>query len=295
MKTAAKPTTKALLWFRQYCKEIDDPRIRLIAAEDRWHYQALKMLKGQGLLDAGIEPGLLQRQIAVKLGVQLRELDEIARRLGEVQLIDPATYQPLDWDTEQFRSDSDPTAFERKRRQRELEKLKKQDLRKVTPLSRVTVTNVTRTETETETDKDLSSSSLKLDWSYLTGFDEHDRGLITEALGIAPAMKHQDVLDEFTGAWQKGVIKKAWADWFEGVCKNAAKDDFRVRHGRSIQADRRKKNAAAETERERLRALADAEARRNDPDLRARNNAAARKAREEVFGKRSGDHAFQSA
>jgi hypothetical protein len=90
-------------WFRLYSRIVDDEKLRLLAFEDRWHFVALCCLKSTGLLD---EPNseLKQRRVAVKLGVQLRELDEISRRLQAVSLID-GHLNPLAWDELQFRSD----------------------------------------------------------------------------------------------------------------------------------------------------------------------------------------------
>ena len=55
----------------------------------------------------------------MKLGVQLRELDEIKRRLEEVGLIDNR-WQPIAWDKRQFQSDHN--GAERVRRWRERKK-----------------------------------------------------------------------------------------------------------------------------------------------------------------------------
>ncbi|MBK6414090.1 hypothetical protein [Sphingopyxis sp.] len=100
----AKPVMGKLPWFRLYSRIIDDDKLRLLAFEDRWHFVAFCCLKSEGLTD---EPDseLRSRKIAVKLGVQLRELDEVARRLKEVGLIDE-TLSPTAWDELQYRSDS---------------------------------------------------------------------------------------------------------------------------------------------------------------------------------------------
>ena len=92
-----------LPWLRLYSDMVDNGKIRLLAFEDRWHFVALLCIKQQGILE--IKPGLLERNIAVKLGVQLRELDEVKRRLMEVELIDE-TWHPIGWDDHQFKSDS---------------------------------------------------------------------------------------------------------------------------------------------------------------------------------------------
>jgi len=106
-----------LQWFRLYHRIVDDEKLRLLAFEDRWHFVALCCLKGDGLLDTPND-SLRSRKIAVKLGVQLRELDEIGRRLQEVDLVD-ANLSPVAWDELQFRSDS---SQERVKRYREARK-----------------------------------------------------------------------------------------------------------------------------------------------------------------------------
>ena len=131
----------SLPWFRTYTRLIDDEKLKLLAFEDRWHFMALLCCKGQGILD---NPGdLMRRKVAVKLGLAVRELDEVARRLSEVGLIDAETLQPVSWDKLQFVSDSDPTRNERQARYRENAKRTGNALRNG---------HVARTDTETETD-----------------------------------------------------------------------------------------------------------------------------------------------
>ena len=91
-------------WLRLYHRIIDDEKVRLLAFEDRWHFVAVLCLKADGLMD---EPdgGLKWRKIAVKMGVQTRELDEIKRRLSEVGLVDENMH-PIAWDVLQYKSDS---------------------------------------------------------------------------------------------------------------------------------------------------------------------------------------------
>lgn len=136
----------AMQWFRLYSRIVDDEKLRLLAFEDRWHFVALCCLKSDGLLD---EPDteLRSRKIAVKLGVQIRELDEIARRLREVDLIDE-TLNPIAWQELQFRSDN---STERVKKYRQ-----KQQRNAATRLRNV---SVTVQETETETDKKEANAS----------------------------------------------------------------------------------------------------------------------------------------
>jgi len=136
-------------WFRMYTEAVDDEKLRLLAFEDRWHYVAILCLKGQGLLDDDSDPSLRMRKIAVKMGVQLRELDEIARRLAEVGLVDQDTLQPVKWDIRQFRSDS---SRERVAKHRENQR-NQQDSEVKRPCN-VTVTPPdTDTDTEADTEK----------------------------------------------------------------------------------------------------------------------------------------------
>lgn len=107
---------KKLPWFRAYAEMVDDEKLRLLAFEDRWHFVALLCLKGQGVLNN--DDPLMMRKVAVKLGIDARTLEDVARRLAEVGLIDQETLQPLNWDSRQMSSDTDPTNAERQRRYR---------------------------------------------------------------------------------------------------------------------------------------------------------------------------------
>lgn len=114
--------SKPLPWFRAYTEMMDDEKLRLLAFEDRWHFVAILCMKGAGILD---ESGpLLMRKAAVKMGLAVRELDEVARRLSEVGLIDKDTLQPLAWDARQMKSDS---SAERVQAYRQRQKQAKRD------------------------------------------------------------------------------------------------------------------------------------------------------------------------
>lgn len=131
-------------WFRMYTEAVDDEKLRLLAFEDRWHFVALLCCKGKGILDEG-EVGMVRRKVAVKLGLDLRELDEVARRLNEVGLIDATTLQPRAWSDRQFQSDS---STERVRAYRERRKRN----------GNVSVT-AQEADTDTDTEKTLSLPS----------------------------------------------------------------------------------------------------------------------------------------
>lgn len=102
-----------LPWLRLYTDMVDNEKIRLLAFEDRWHFIALLCCKQQGVLkDKDL---LLERKLSVKLGLQVRELDEVKRRLVEVKLIDDQ-WEPIGWNDHQCKSDS---STERTRKYRE--------------------------------------------------------------------------------------------------------------------------------------------------------------------------------
>src|SRR6056297_597836 len=142
-------------WFRMYTEAVDDEKLRLLAFEDRWHYVAILCCKSGGILDDGCDQSLLRRKVAVKMGVQIRELEEIARRLSEVGLIDQDTLQPVKWSDRQFESDS---SKDRMRRYRERQR--NQQLKEVKRNSDVTVT-VQETDTDTDTDKNRGKTAKR--------------------------------------------------------------------------------------------------------------------------------------
>ena len=126
-------------WFRLYHRMVDDEKLRLLAFEDRWHFVALCCLKGEGLLDTP-DDSLRSRKIAVKLGVQVRELEEIGRRLQEVGLVDQLL-NPIAWDELQYRSYN---SSERVKKYREKQKRN--------TAKRICNVSVTGQETDTDTD-----------------------------------------------------------------------------------------------------------------------------------------------
>ena len=141
--------SKKFPWFRLYTETVDDEKLRLLAFEDRWHFIALLCLKGQGLLDEG--GPLLMRKVAVKLGLDTRALEEVARRLAEVGLIDQNTFQPLAWDKRQMKSDS---SAERVKAFRERKKQVNKSNEKAPKTGGNGYCNVTVTAQDTDTDTD---------------------------------------------------------------------------------------------------------------------------------------------
>ena len=204
-----------LQWFRVYHRMIDDEKIRLIAFEDRWHFIAVCCLKADGLLDEP-DSAMKWRKIAVKMGVQARDLDEIKRRLFEVGLVDEAM-QPLAWDDLQYRSD---TSTERVRKYREKSKVTRDETRR-----NVSVT-VQETETDTESESDLSSlrSDRDRETTAVARVDQAAPNLFEQFWSIYPhKVGKRDAEKAFATALKRASI----ADIMNGLLRYAAKTDDR--------------------------------------------------------------------
>lgn len=132
-------------WFRLYTDIVDNHKVRMIAFEDRWHFVAIMACKSAGLLKG--EEQFIERALSVKLGLQLRELEELKRRLMDVNLID-FNWHPIGWDDRQYVSDS---SKERVQKYREKQRLSKKKV-EVKRYGNVTVT-VQDTDTDTEKEK----------------------------------------------------------------------------------------------------------------------------------------------
>jgi hypothetical protein len=110
------------------------------------------------------------RMIAIKLGIQVLDLEEVKRRLMDVGLIDDL-FQPVGWSKHQYLSD---TSAERVRKHRAA--------KKETPVKRFSNVTVTPPETETDTDTEtetevkhsveVSTASDKTKSCYSTEFEQ---------------------------------------------------------------------------------------------------------------------------
>lgn len=120
-------------WLKLYTEILDDPKIRLLAFEDRWHYVALLCCKAEGLQDE--RDGIWERLLRVKLGLAEVEFDSLKKRLIEVCLID-SNWNPTGWDKRQGAKDE--KGAERQRKYREKQK-KRNVTHNVTATSQVEV------------------------------------------------------------------------------------------------------------------------------------------------------------
>lgn len=142
----------ALPWFRMYAEFATDPVVQSLSFDDQRHFVMVLCLKCSGVLDREYETR--QARIVMlrrALGLDALAFDEAKRRLQAARLIG-ADWQPANWNKRQFLSDQDPTAAERKRRQRARHVGVTRDTNK----SHVSVTDESRppdTDTDTEQKK----------------------------------------------------------------------------------------------------------------------------------------------
>jgi len=189
----------SMQWFRLYHRMIDDDKLRLLAFEDRWHFVALCCLKADGLIDEE-EGSLRDRKIAVKLGVQVRELEEIGRRLQEVGLVDNRL-SPVAWDELQFKTDNSTARVQKYREKQQRNKVKR-------------LCNVSVTGQETETDTDIEPKG-----SCETGVSPVRPAEIVEAWNITADRLGLSKIAKLTDDRKRKLSAR---------CKDASLDDFRA-------------------------------------------------------------------
>lgn len=130
-------------WFRMHADAISNPKLKLLAFEDRWHFVAVCCMKAEGLLDEARDEQLRERLIAAQLGLTAREADEVRRRLNEVDLVGH-DWQPKGWAKYQYSSDNSTDRVRKFREKQKRNSAKRGETVSVTPPD---------TDTETESDK----------------------------------------------------------------------------------------------------------------------------------------------
>ena len=156
---------KPLPWFRWDTSAVDNDKLRLLSFDDRWHFVALCCCKAQGILDIEAPRSMILRRIAVKLGVQAVDLDEILRRLDEVGLIDRKKLLILKWNERQFISDHSNDRVSKYR------KNKKTGNGDKPLLKRFETVTVTAPDTDTDTDTEEEKEGRVRD----PNFESHDK------------------------------------------------------------------------------------------------------------------------
>lgn len=111
----SKTPDKELPWLRLYTEMIHDPLIEFLSFEDQRHYVWLLCLKRKGELDKHYpEPGMLDRLVARRLGLQGEAFESFKIRINNSGLLDE-NWQPKGWNQRQYISD---TSTERVRKHR---------------------------------------------------------------------------------------------------------------------------------------------------------------------------------
>jgi hypothetical protein len=229
-----------------YAEAVDDEKLRLLAFEDRWHFVAILCLKCSGVIDED-NSDLMRRKVAVKLGLDLRELGEVARRLAEVGLIDAESLQPLAWAERQYESDS---AAERMRRYREKKREQKQRSDTSERNRYVTVTcQDTDTDTDTEKKPPLSPLPKKREaWTppewvnpqAWADFEQHRREM-RKPLSDLARTKAANQLQGMTAQQQQACIDASIQARWSGI--------FPDKHRGNCDASRKDVRAEGRTER----------------------------------------------
>ena len=140
-------------WLKLYVDIAQNPRIKLLAFEDRWHYIALLCAKAEGYLDE--RPELRERMVTVHLGLTPSELENVKGRLVDVGLISDE-WQIYNGDEKQSK---DATGAARKRRERARKKAESEaagttkEIRSKNIEENVTVTGQSRDSRETSVEK----------------------------------------------------------------------------------------------------------------------------------------------
>ena len=106
-------------WFRLHAEFAGDPVVQCLAFEDQRHFVILLCLKCDGTLDRPVDPKVRDRIIARGLGLDTTTALEARRRLAEVGLIDPKTWQPKKWNERQYRSDNSTPRTRKYRKRKE--------------------------------------------------------------------------------------------------------------------------------------------------------------------------------
>ena len=175
--------------------------------------------KQQGIVDGK----LVERKLAVKLGVQLRELDEIKRRLVEVDLIDE-NFNPVGWSEHQFKSDSSADRVKKHRDKKAAEAQKTvvsgdangEGFGKEKTVGRYSNDDVTlrgsysnALDTDTDTEEEKESVGTKAPKPPTS----KKRKIIFDDVDMVLAVKMDTNIKAITGSTKKTDLKK-WANDF---------------------------------------------------------------------------------
>lgn len=189
-----------------YARFITDPVVEELSFEDQRHFVFLLCMKCDGRLDKEFpDQEMRERSIARRLGLQGEALLFAKQRLIESGLID-AYWHPINWDRLQFVSDSDPTAADRKRRQR----AKSAGHANVT---RDAIVTVTRTDTDTDTDTEQTRGTRKRATRRAPADFEPDTGYAAEQLPDIDAAQEVAKFRDWEFKTARSDWPAVWRNW----------------------------------------------------------------------------------
>lgn len=144
------------LWFRLYTEVLNDPKVQKLDGNSfKFWINLLCCAKEFG--NDGTLPDL--EEIAFHLRIKSESVLKFLQKMIKNGLVeqDGETYFIHGWRARQYESDNDPTALDRKRRERDRKRDNKKDVTRDTTVTSRTShaqchVNVTRTETESETE-----------------------------------------------------------------------------------------------------------------------------------------------
>ena len=143
-------------WLKLHNDIINDPKMRALAFDDRWHFVALLVLTNDGTLDEPTE--VRDVLIEVALGVHGIDLVNVKKRLSRLRLIGE-DWKPTQWDARQVAKDK--TGAERQKKFRE-----KQTLSKVSRDVTRDVTVMLRVEEEEEEEVRINNVAFTEFWKF---------------------------------------------------------------------------------------------------------------------------------
>tara|TARA_B100000085_G_C18542869_1_gene512682 strand:- start:953 stop:1603 length:651 start_codon:yes stop_codon:yes gene_type:complete len=187
-------------WLKLYVDIAQNPRIKLLSFEDRWHYISLLCAKAEGYLDEN--PALRERMISVHLGLTLPEMENVKERLVDVGLIG-SNWTIYNWDEKQSK---DATGAARKRRQRAREKAEADANKEVR--------NKKENETVTVTSRDSHATPIKQAGSRFKkpSIEELNEYIVSKGYPVS-AQEFMDFYD--ANGWKVG--KNPMKDWKAAV------------------------------------------------------------------------------
>lgn len=214
-----------------YADAVDDAKLRLLAFEDRWHFVAVLCLKAEGMLDD--DTATRDRLIAVKLGLTVREADEVKRRLCEIGLIDE-NWQPVAWEKRQYISDTSTDRVQKHRKTKEIRAKRETAKKRFSNVSETPPETDTESDTETEADTEKGRGAIALatdldhavtEWNDLAG-----KIGLPAVQRLTPARKSQlkNRLAECGGleGWRTALDKLAASSFCRGDSRSGWRADF---------------------------------------------------------------------